>query len=40
MIPWSYLVVVIVAGCLSTALAVVIARAVTQRRAIQELRTI
>ena len=39
-IPWSYLVVVIVAGCLSTALAVVIARAVTQRRAIQELRTI
>ncbi|MEO8911269.1 MAG: ABC transporter permease [Gemmatimonadaceae bacterium] len=39
-IPWVYLMVLIVAGCLSTALAVVIARGVTQRQAIQALRTI
>ena len=39
-IPWSYLAVVVVAGCVSTVLAVIVARAVAQRRAIQELRTI
>lgn len=39
-IPWAYLAVLIVAGVLSTALAVVIAQRVTQRRAIEALRTI
>lgn len=39
-IPWSYLLIVVVAGCVSTAAAVVIARGVMQRRAIQELRSI
>jgi putative ABC transport system permease protein len=39
-IPWLYLIVLIAAGCLSTLLAVVIAQNVTQRRAIQALRTI
>jgi putative ABC transport system permease protein len=39
-VPWSYLAVLIVAGVVSTALAVVISRAITQRRAIQALRTI
>ena len=39
-IPWLYLTVVLLAGCASTAAAVMIARAVTQRRAVQELRTI
>ncbi len=39
-IPWSYLGVLIIAGCLSTALAVTIARNVSQRRSIQALRTI
>ena len=39
-IPWLYLIVVVLAGCASTAAAVMIARAVTQRRAVQELRTI
>jgi putative ABC transport system permease protein len=39
-IPWLYLLVLIVAGCLSTVLAVVIAQNVTQQRAIQALRTI
>ncbi len=38
-IPWFYLSVLIVAGCLSTVLAVVIAQNITQRRAIQALRT-
>ena len=39
-IPWSYLVVLIVAGAVSTALAVIVARTITQRRAIEALRTI
>ena len=39
-IPWLYLVVLIVAGAVSTALAVVVARTITQRRAIEALRTI
>ena len=39
-IPWLYLIVVVLAGCASTAAAVMIARAVTQRKAVQELRTI
>jgi putative ABC transport system permease protein len=39
-IPWVYLIVLIVAGCLSTALAVVIAQRVAQSHAIEELRTI
>lgn len=39
-IPWFYLIVLILAGCLSTVLAVMIAQSVTQRRAIQALRTI
>jgi putative ABC transport system permease protein len=39
-IPWLYLIVLIGAGCLSTILAVMIAQSVTQRRAIQALRTI
>ena len=39
-IPWLYLIVVLLAGCAATAAAVMIARAVTQRRAVQELRTI
>ncbi|MDQ6690252.1 MAG: FtsX-like permease family protein, partial [Gemmatimonadota bacterium] len=39
-IPWTYLVVLIAAGVLSTILAVMIAQRVTQRRAIEALRTI
>jgi putative ABC transport system permease protein len=39
-IPSAYLIVLIVAGCVSTAAAVLIARWVTERRAIQALRTI
>ena len=39
-IPLLYLLVLIVAGCLSTLLAVVIAQMITQRRAIEALRTI
>jgi putative ABC transport system permease protein len=39
-IPWVYLVVLILAGIASTALAVLISRSIMQRRAIQELRTI
>ncbi|MHB8652862.1 MAG: FtsX-like permease family protein [Terriglobia bacterium] len=39
-IPWLYLLVLIVAGCLSTVLAVKIAQNIAQRRAIQALRTI
>ncbi len=39
-IPWLYLIVLIVAGVVSTALAVVVARTITQRRAIEALRTI
>jgi putative ABC transport system permease protein len=39
-IPWLYLVVLVVAGCVSTVLAVVIAQRVTQHRTIEELRTI
>ncbi|HEV7386996.1 MAG TPA: ABC transporter permease, partial [Gemmatimonadaceae bacterium] len=39
-IPWSYLVVLIVAGAVSTAVAVMVARTITQRRAIEALRTI
>lgn len=39
-VPWLYLVVLIAAGCLSTALAVIVAQHVTQHRAIQALRTI
>jgi hypothetical protein len=35
-----YLIVLIVAGCLSTFLAIVIAQRVTQHRAIEALRTI
>jgi len=39
-IPWVYLAFLIVAGVVSTALAVVVSRTITQRRAIQALRTI
>jgi putative ABC transport system permease protein len=39
-IPLLYLFVLIVAGCLSTLLAVMIAQMITQRRAIEALRTI
>jgi putative ABC transport system permease protein len=39
-IPWLYLAAIVVAGCVSTAVAVVIARSVTQRKVVQELRTI
>ncbi|GAC1484040.1 MAG: hypothetical protein NVS1B5_03960 [Gemmatimonadaceae bacterium] len=39
-IPWVYLIVLIVAGCLSTFIAIVIAQRVTQHRAIEALRTI
>jgi putative ABC transport system permease protein len=39
-VPWTYLIVLIVAGVVSTVAAVMIARAVTQRRAIEALRTI
>ncbi|MFN2604136.1 MAG: FtsX-like permease family protein [Gemmatimonadaceae bacterium] len=39
-VPWVYLVVLVVAGCLSTILAVAIALNVTQHRAIQTVRTI
>jgi putative ABC transport system permease protein len=39
-IPWVYLIVLIVAGCLSTGLAIVIAQRVAQRRAVETLRTI
>ncbi len=39
-IPWVYLVVLIVAGCASTVLAVVIAQRVTQTNALEALRTI
>ena len=39
-IPWVYLVVLIVAGALSTVAAVMIAHRVTQRRALEALRTI
>jgi putative ABC transport system permease protein len=39
-IPLAYLMVLVVAGCISTAVAVLIARRVTERRAIQALRTI
>jgi putative ABC transport system permease protein len=39
-IPWLYLVVLIVAGCASTVLAVVIAHRVTRTNALEALRTI
>jgi putative ABC transport system permease protein len=39
-IPSAYLIALIVAGCVSTAAAVLIARSVAERRAIQALRTI
>jgi len=39
-IPWMYLLVLIVAGCLSTVLAILIAQRVTQRGVIEALRTI
>jgi putative ABC transport system permease protein len=39
-VPWVYLIVLIVAGCVSTFLAIVIAQRVTQHRAIEALRTI
>jgi putative ABC transport system permease protein len=39
-IPWLYLGVLIVAGCASTILAVVIAQRVTQRKSLEALRTI
>ena len=39
-VPWIYLVVLVLAGVASTALAVGISRSIMQRRAIQELRTI
>ncbi|PYO75866.1 MAG: ABC transporter permease [Gemmatimonadetes bacterium] len=39
-IPWLYLIVLIVAGVVSTAIAVMIAQKVTQRRAIEALRTV
>jgi len=38
--PWAYLVVLVVAGCASTVLAVVIAQRVTQRKSLEALRTI
>jgi hypothetical protein len=38
--PWLYLVVLIVAGCASTVLAVVIAHRVTRTNALEALRTI
>src|SRR5205085_61305 len=38
-IPWLYLILLIIAGVVSTAIAVVIAQKVTQRRAIEALRT-
>ncbi len=39
-VPWAYLGVLIVAGCLSMVIAVVVARTVTRHQAIQALRTI
>jgi len=39
-IPWLYLVVLIVAGCVSTVVAIVIAQRVAESRAIETLRTI
>jgi putative ABC transport system permease protein len=39
-IPWLYLGVLIVAGCASTVLAVVIAQRVTKAKALEALRTI
>ena len=39
-ISWPYLIVLVFAGCLSTVVAVIIARSVTQRGAIEALRTI
>jgi putative ABC transport system permease protein len=39
-IPWVYLVVLILAGALSTIAAVMIAQRVTRRRALEALRTI
>lgn len=39
-IPWTYLSVLILAGVLSTGIAVVIAQRLSQRRALEELRTI
>jgi putative ABC transport system permease protein len=39
-IPWVYLGVLIVAGCASTVLAVVIAQRVTQQKSLEALRTI
>jgi hypothetical protein len=39
-IPWLYLVVLIIAGCASTVLAVVIAHRVTRTNALEALRTI
>jgi putative ABC transport system permease protein len=39
-IPWVYLVVLVVAGCASTVLAVVIAQRVTQQKSLEALRTI
>ncbi|HEV7594696.1 MAG TPA: ABC transporter permease [Gemmatimonadaceae bacterium] len=39
-IPWTYLVVLIVAGCASTILAVVIAQRITRAKALEALRTI
>lgn len=39
-ISWPYLLVLALAGCLSTVLAVMIARSVTQRATIEALRTI
>jgi hypothetical protein len=39
-IPWMYLVVLVVAGCASTVLAVVIAQRVTQAKALEALRTL
>ena len=39
-IPWAYLVVLILAGVLSTVAAVMIAQKVTQQKAIEALRTI
>jgi putative ABC transport system permease protein len=39
-LPWAYLVVLIVAGCASTVLAVVIAQKVTKAKALEALRTI
>jgi putative ABC transport system permease protein len=39
-IPWTYLSVLILAGVLSTGIAVVLAQRLSQRRALEELRTI